>query len=107
MHGGRLAGQTAAAAVHKCDVSAAALRPYERAWYGRFERELHIAYATHRKLLRNGDAEWQSLFAGMRKMSPLEFAQGLKGEFSWRWGLGLAWKHPQFLPWAAFAQAGT
>jgi uncharacterized protein YbjT (DUF2867 family) len=88
----REGGVAAAAAVHRLDVSAAALRGYEIAWHRRFERELQIAYATHRQLPRHGDAEWEALFAGLRKLSPLEFAQGLKGEFSLRWGLGLAWK---------------
>jgi digeranylgeranylglycerophospholipid reductase len=104
IHAGRMAGGAAATAVHRQDVSASALRPYEHAWYGRFEREMKIAYASHRQLLRHGDADWAALFKGLRKMSPLEFAQGLKGDFSLGWALRLAWRHPPFLAWAARAR---
>lgn len=104
IHAGRMAGNAAALAVHRQDVSAGALRPYERAWYGRFGREMKIAYASHQQLLRHGDADWAALFKGLRKMSPLEFAQGLKGDFSLGWALRLVLRHPPFLAWAARAR---
>lgn len=106
IHAGRMAGDTAAAAVHRRDVSASALRSYERAWYGRFEREMKIAYASHKQMLRYTDAEWAALFTGLRKMAPTEFAQGLKGDFSLGWALRMAWRHPPFLLWAARAGVG-
>ena len=87
LHAGRMAGETAVRAIRSGDVSARGLAGYEAAWYARFERELHIAYAAHRALLRHRDADWDGVIAQLRRVSPQDFACALKGDFSLRWGL--------------------
>jgi digeranylgeranylglycerophospholipid reductase len=97
IHAGRLAGETAVAGVQKGDVSAAFLRRYERAWYQRFEWDLQVAYRVYQRIVRYCDADWDAKISQLRHLSPCDFAQGLRGDFSLSWGFGIALKHPQLL----------
>lgn len=98
---GWLAADAVVAAVLAGDVSARFLRRYERAWEKTFGRDLRIAYRLHQRMTRFSDDEWEVYMGLVRQLSPTQFAQALKGDFSARWALDIAVRHPRFLAAAA------
>lgn len=100
MKSGQLAADAIVAAFEAGDYSARFLRRYERAWDKTFGRDLRIAYVLHQRMTRYSDDEWETHMALMRRLSPSQFAQALKGDFSLRWALDVAIHHPR-LPGAA------
>jgi digeranylgeranylglycerophospholipid reductase len=89
MHAGRLAGDAVIAAQTTNDLSDRACERYPEAWRRR-ERNLRFAFNIYRRIVAFGDADWNREIAQLTRLSPDEFAQGLKGDFTLRWLLAIA-----------------
>jgi digeranylgeranylglycerophospholipid reductase len=84
MHAGRLAGDAIAAAWAAGDVSDARLSRYADAWRRR-ERNLRFAFEIYRRIVQFDDADWDREVAQLTRLTPDQFAQGLKGDFTLGW----------------------
>ena len=89
MHAGRLAADAVIAAQTTGDLSDRACERYPEAWRRR-ERNLRFAFNIYRRIVAFGDADWNREIAQLTRLSPDEFAQGLKGDFTLRWLLAIA-----------------
>ena len=89
MHAGRLAADAVIAAQTTDALSDRACERYPAAWRRR-ERNLRFAFQIYRRIVAFGDADWNREIAQLTRLSPDEFAQGLKGDFSLRWLLAIA-----------------
>jgi digeranylgeranylglycerophospholipid reductase len=84
IHAGHAAGDAIAAACAEGDVGDAALSRYGAAWRGR-ERNLRFAFEIYRRIVHFDDEDWNREIAQLARLSPEQFAQGLKGDFTLRW----------------------
>ena len=89
MHAGRLAGDAVIAAQTTGDVSDRAYDRYPAAWRRR-ERNLRFAFEIYRRIVVFADVDWDREIAQLTRLSPDEFAQGLKGDFTLRWLMAIA-----------------
>ena len=86
------AGRLAANAVTIAHANGAAKHAYDRypaAWRRR-ERNLRFAFEIYRRIIDFDDDAWDREIAQLNRLSPDEFAQGLKGDFTLRWLLAIA-----------------
>ena len=84
MHAGRLAGEAIVSACRGADVSDSALDGYARAW-ARRERNLRFAFGIYRRIVMFEDPEWDREIGQLNRLTPDQFAQGLKGDFTLGW----------------------
>ncbi len=96
IHAGRLAGETIAAACAAGDLCDAALAHYPAAWR-RHERNLRFAFEIYRRIVLFDDADWDREIEQFKCLTPDQFAQGLKGDFTLRWLMGVAPRYAGFL----------
>lgn len=89
MHAGRLAADAVAAAHIANDSSDRSYDQYPAAWRRR-ERNLRFAYEIYRRIVDFHDADWNREVAQLDRLTPDEFAQGLKGDFTLRWLMAIA-----------------
>ena len=89
MHAGRLAADAIVAARKTSEASDRALVGYPTAWRRR-ERNLQFAFQIYRRIVEFDDADWDREIAQLNRLSPDEFAQGLKGDFTLRWLIAIA-----------------
>ena len=88
MHAGRAAGAAIVAALRNGGVSDSALDAYPRAW-ARRERNLRFAHQIYRRIVDYDDAAWDDEIEQLTRLSPDQFAQGLKGDFTLAWLLSV------------------
>jgi digeranylgeranylglycerophospholipid reductase len=89
MHAGRAAGDAIAAACAAGDLGDAALGRYADAWRRR-ERNLRFAFEIYRRIVPYDDDDWDREVGQLTRLSPDQFAQGLKGDFTLRWLMTVA-----------------
>ena len=89
MHAGRLAADAVIAAQATNDFSERAYGRYPATWRRR-ERNLLFAFEIYRRIVGFADADWDREIAQLTRLSPNEFAQGLKGDFTLRWLMAIA-----------------
>ena len=58
IHAGRMAGEVAADAIEKGDVSRAALSAFEHQWIKRYGRDLRLAHKLNERLAGWDDRKW-------------------------------------------------
>jgi len=94
---GRMAGETAAESVRAGDHSARFLSRYEKAWTGKFGRDLRIAAEINRRIAKWDDAKWDARTELLKKFTPDQFAEALKTNLLGTWAFELLWKNPALL----------
>lgn len=94
---GRLAGETIVASMQAGNTTANFLRSYERKWKARFFWDLKIAYWIHQRIALFNDRDWEQLMPALRVLTPSQIAQGLNGNFSLSWALGIVSKNPMIV----------
>ncbi len=85
IHAGRMAGEVAAAALAKGDVSRGALQPFERQWRKRFGTDLRLAHKINVRISRWDDRKWDQRTGLLKLLSPDQFAEALKTNLRGRW----------------------
>jgi digeranylgeranylglycerophospholipid reductase len=88
MHAGLAAGDAIAAACAAGALGDDALAGYGEAWRRR-ERNLRFAFEIYRRIVPFDDDDWDREVAQLTRLTPDQFAQGLKGDFTLRWLLGV------------------
>jgi digeranylgeranylglycerophospholipid reductase len=94
---GRMAGEVAAQAMAKGDVSRRALEPFERQWKKRFATDLRLAHRVNLRISRWDDGTWDQRTELLKRLSPNEFAEALKTNLRGRWLWRLAAAHAKEL----------
>ena len=84
MYAGRAAADAIVAACAAGDTSDAALAGYPRAW-GRRERNLRFAWEIYRRIIVFADTDWDREIDQLNRLTPEQFGQGLKGDFTLGW----------------------
>lgn len=87
IHAGRMAGEVAAKALHKGDVSRRGLEPFERQWRKRFGADLRLAHKINLRIARYDDAKWDQRTQLLKLLNPQQFAEALRTNLrgGWLW----------------------
>ncbi len=75
---GRMAGEVAARALERGQVSRGALEPFERQWRKRFGADLRLAHRINLRISRWDDRKWDQRTELLKLLSPDQFAEALK-----------------------------
>lgn len=87
IYAGRMAGEVAADALERGDVSRAALREFEKRWRKRFGMNLKLAHKINQRIAGWDDAHWDRRMSLVKRMSPDQFAAALRTDLTG----GLLW----------------
>lgn len=85
IHAGQMAGEVAARAIAKGDVSRHALQPFEREWRRRFGADLRLAHQINLRIWGWDDAKWNQRTELLKLLSPDQFAEAMKTNLRGRW----------------------
>jgi digeranylgeranylglycerophospholipid reductase len=97
IYSGQMAGTVAAEAARAGDSSAQFLGRYDRQWRARFGREMDISYIVNQRIARWSDARWDEGVEILRRLSPAQAAELLRGDYSVGLFLGVLRKNPGLL----------
>jgi digeranylgeranylglycerophospholipid reductase len=97
IYAGQMAGKVAAEAVRAGDSSAAFLARFDRRWRARFGRDMDIAYMINKRITAYNDAQWDNALDLMKRLTPAQVAQTLRGDFSAGLLLGILARGPGLL----------
>lgn len=97
---GRMAGDVAAAAIEKGDVSRDALSAFDRKWRRKFGADLRLAQRINRRIAKWDDRKWDQRLEIVKLLSPEQFAEALKSNLTgiWLWKFLVA--NPRALAYA-------
>jgi digeranylgeranylglycerophospholipid reductase len=87
IHSGRMAGEAAADALERGDLSRAALGAFEKAWRKRFGMNLKLAHRINQRIAGWDDAHWDRRMSIVKRMSADQFAAALRTDLTG----GLMW----------------
>ncbi len=94
IYSGQMAGTIAAEAVKACDTSAAFLGRFDKKWRARFGRDMDIAYMINKRIANYSDEQWDSALDLMKRLTPAQIAQALRGDFSTGLVIGVLARNP-------------
>jgi digeranylgeranylglycerophospholipid reductase len=92
---GRTAGQVGAQAVIQGDTSKESLKPYEDAWKKAIGSKIKAAVKVQNRWLNLTDEEWDKELEIINELSPEEFLDFIKADFSISGMINLAVHHPK------------
>lgn len=98
---GRIAGEVAAEAVARDDVSRTSLAAFERRWIKRHGRDLRLAHKLNERLARWDDRKWDQRLEVLKLLTPDQFIEALKTNLTGGWLLRFAASHARGLAGAA------
>jgi digeranylgeranylglycerophospholipid reductase len=82
IYAGQMAGTVAAEAVKVDDTSAAFLGRFDKKWRARFGRDMDISYMINKHIANYDDNQWDNALDLMKRLTPAQMAQALRGDFS-------------------------
>lgn len=94
IYSGQMAGQVAAEAARAGDISAAFLSRFDRQWRARFGRDMDISYMINKHIACYSDEQWDNALDLMKRMTPAQVAQALRGDFSAGLVMGILARNP-------------
>ncbi|HKV57596.1 MAG TPA: NAD(P)/FAD-dependent oxidoreductase, partial [Ktedonobacteraceae bacterium] len=94
IYSGQMAGAVAAEAVKAGDTSAAFLGRFDKQWRARFGRDMDISYMINKHIASYSDEQWDNALDLMRRLTPTQMAQALRGDFSAGLVLGVLARNP-------------
>ncbi len=94
IYSGQMAGTVAAEAVKVGDTSAAFLGRFDKQWRARFGRDMDIAYMINKRIANYSDEQWDSALDLMKRLTPTQMAQALRGDFSAGLVVGILARNP-------------
>jgi len=97
IYSGQMAGATAAEAVRAGDASAQFLERYERQWRARFGREMELSYVINQRIAAWSDARWDEGVDILKRLTPGQAAELLRGDYSVGLFLGILRRNPGLL----------
>ncbi|MGZ3665801.1 MAG: geranylgeranyl reductase family protein [Ktedonobacterales bacterium] len=97
IYSGQMAGAVAAEAVRAGDSSAQFLARYDRQWRARFGREMDISYIVNQRIAAWSDAKWDEGVDMLKRLTPTQAAELLRGDYSVGLFLGVLRRNPGLL----------
>lgn len=94
IYSGQMAGQVAAEAIKTGNTSAAFLSRFDRRWRARFGRDMDIAYMINKHIAQYSDEKWDEALDLMKRLTPAQVAQALRGDFSAGLVMGILARNP-------------
>ena len=94
IYSGQMAGSIAAKAVNAGNTSAAFLGRFDKQWRARFGRDMDIAYMINKRIADYSDEQWDSALNLMKRLTPAQVAQALRGDFSVGLIMGVLARNP-------------
>ena len=79
---GRMAGEVAADAIDRGDVSRAALAVFEKRWKKKFGANLKLAHAINQRIAKWDDEKWDRRMEIVKRLSAAQFAAGLRTDLT-------------------------
>jgi digeranylgeranylglycerophospholipid reductase len=97
IYAGQMAGAVAAEAIKSGDTSAASLARFDKRWRTRFGRDMDIAYMINKHIASYSDAQWDGALDLMKRLTPMQMAQALRGDFSASLVMGVLARNPSLV----------
>jgi digeranylgeranylglycerophospholipid reductase len=94
IYAGQMAGTVAAEAVRASNISASFLERFDRKWRARFGRDMDIAYMINKRIANYTDAQWDGALDLMKRLTPAQMAQALRGDFNAGLVMGILARNP-------------
>jgi digeranylgeranylglycerophospholipid reductase len=94
IYSGQLAGQVAAEAVKAGNTSADALSRFDKQWRSRFGRDMEISYIINKRIADYSDDQWDGALDLMKRLTPAQMAQALRGDYSAGLFMGILARNP-------------
>lgn len=94
LYSGAMAGEVAGAAAREGEVSAERLARYEKQWRARFGREMEISYLVNQRIAAWTDAQWDDSMDLLTRLTPIQAAELLRGDYSVGLFLGVLRRNP-------------
>ena len=94
IYSGQMAGAIAAQAVKAGDISAAYLGRFDKQWRARFGRDMDISYMINKRIANYSDEQWDGALDLMKRLTPAQMAQALRGDFTAGLVLGVLARNP-------------
>ncbi len=94
IYSGQMAGTVAAEAVKAGDTSAVFLGRFDKQWRARFGRDMDISYMINKRIANYSDEQWDNALDLMKRLTPGQVAQALRGDFSAGLVMGVLARNP-------------
>ena len=94
IYSGQMAGRVAAEGVKAGDTSANFLSRFDKQWRTRFGRDMDISYMINKHIANYSDEQWDNALDLMKRMTPAQVAQTLRGDFSAALVMGIIARNP-------------
>ena len=101
IHAGKMAGEVAATAIQKGDVSRLALCEFENEWAKRYGKDLRLAHKINQRIARWDDRHWDQRIDLLKLLTPDQFVEALKTNLTGSWLLRFLVRNPVALAEAA------
>ena len=98
---GKMAGEVAAGAIAKGDVSRGALAGFERQWTKRYGKDLRLAHKINLRIAGWSDEKWDQRLEVLKLLTPDQFVEALKTNLTGAWLLRFLARNPRALAEAA------
>ena len=97
IYSGQMAGEVAAEAIKAGDTSAAFLSRFDKRWHARFSRDMDIAYMINKRIAAYSDSQWDDALDLMKRLTPAQVAQALRGDFTASLVMGVLTRAPSLI----------
>jgi len=94
IYSGQMAGTVAAEAFKAGDTSAVFLGRFDKQWRARFGRDMDISYMINKRIANYSDEQWDNALDLMKRLTPAQVAQALRGDFSAGLVMGVLARNP-------------
>lgn len=94
IYSGQMTGTVAAEAIKAGNTSVAFLERFDKRWRARFGRDMDISYMINKRIANYSDEQWDSALDLMKRLTPAQMAQALRGDFSAGLVMGILARNP-------------
>jgi digeranylgeranylglycerophospholipid reductase len=97
IYSGQMAGEVAAEAVKASDTSASYLSRFDKRWRAQFGRDMDISYMINKHIAAYTDAQWDGGLDLMKRLTPAQMAQLLRGDYTAGLVMGILARNPSLI----------
>jgi digeranylgeranylglycerophospholipid reductase len=97
IYAGKMAGEVAAEAVNAGDTSATYLNRFDKRWRAQFGRDMDISYMINKHIAAYTDAQWDGGLDLMKRLTPAQMAQLLRGDYTAGLVMGILARNPSLI----------
>jgi digeranylgeranylglycerophospholipid reductase len=97
IYAGKMAGEVAAEAVKAGDTSASYLSRFDKRWRAQFGRDMDISYMINKHIAAYTDAQWDGGLDLMKRLTPAQMAQLLRGDYTASLVMGILARNPSLI----------